>query len=69
MKNKSYGDPIRHFRIEDDLWNALGRIGEAIDRPASWLVRQAIAEFVERYKDTPARAAANAVKRIEQAAQ
>ncbi len=42
--------PIRHFRLEDELWEALGRIGKELDRPHSWLVRKAVEEYVERYK-------------------
>lgn len=42
--------PIRHFRIEDEHWDALGRIGKELERPHSWLVRKAVVEYVERYK-------------------
>jgi len=42
--------PIRHFRVEDELWEALGRIGKELDRPHSWLIRKAVEEYVDRYK-------------------
>jgi predicted DNA-binding protein len=42
--------PIRTFRLEDKLWDTLGRIGEELDRPQSWLVRKAVEEYIERYK-------------------
>ena len=44
--------PIRHFRLEDDLWDALGRIGKEQDRPHSWLIRKAVEEYIERCKAT-----------------
>jgi len=44
--------PIRHIRMPDDLWNALERIGSeaGVDRPAGWLVRKAIEEYIERHR-------------------
>ena len=42
--------PIRHFRLEDDLWDALSRIGKELDRPHSWLIRKGVEEYVERWK-------------------
>lgn len=48
--------PIRHFRLENKYWDALGRIGKEMgaefgrDVPQSWLIRKAIIEFVERHK-------------------
>lgn len=42
--------PIRHFRLEDDLWEALGRIGKELERPHSWLIRKAVEQYIERYK-------------------
>ena len=44
--------PIRHVRMPDDLWNALERIGSepGVDRPAGWLVRKAVEEYIERHR-------------------
>jgi hypothetical protein len=44
--------PIRHVRMPDELWNALERIGgdPGIDRPAGWLVRKAVEEYIERHR-------------------
>jgi len=37
--------------MPDDLWNALERIGSepGVDRPAGWLVRKAVEEYIERH--------------------
>ena len=53
--------PIRHFRIEDELWNALGGIGKELDRTQSWLTRKAVEEYIERHRATK-RAAKAAAK-------
>jgi predicted transcriptional regulator len=42
--------PVRHFRIEDELWNALERIGKEVDRTPSYLTRKAVEEYIERYR-------------------
>jgi predicted transcriptional regulator len=42
--------PIRHFRCEDDLWDALARVGKEQDRTQSWLTRKAVEEYLERYR-------------------
>jgi predicted transcriptional regulator len=44
--------PIRHIRMTDELWNALERIGKepGIDRPAGWLVRKAVEEYIDRHR-------------------
>jgi len=38
--------------MPDDLWNALERIGSepGVDRPAGWLVRKAVEEYIERHR-------------------
>lgn len=44
--------PIRHIRMSDELWDALERIGNepGVDRPAGWLVRKAVEEFIDRHR-------------------
>ncbi len=53
--------PIRHFRCEDETWDALERIGKELERTQSWLARRAVEEYIERY-----RAAKRAAKQVEQ---
>jgi DNA-directed RNA polymerase specialized sigma24 family protein len=50
--------------MPDELWSALERIGAepGVDRPAGWLVRKAIEEYIDRH-----RAAKRASKAAEQA--
>ncbi len=42
--------PIRHFRCEDETWDALERIGKELERTQSWLTRKAVEEYIERYR-------------------
>ena len=42
--------PLRHFRCDDALWNALQRIGEELERTPSWLTRKAVEEYIERHR-------------------
>jgi predicted transcriptional regulator len=42
--------PIRRFRIEDKLWEAAERIGLEQDRSASWIIRKALEEYIERHR-------------------
>lgn len=42
--------PIRHIRMQDELWSALERIAKAEDRTAGWLVRKAAEEYIDRYR-------------------
>ena len=42
--------PIRHFRCEDETWDALERIGKELERTQSWLTRKAVEEYIERHK-------------------
>jgi predicted transcriptional regulator len=41
---------MKVIRISDDQLKRLDEIGEVMDRPASWLIRRAIDEFIERAK-------------------
>jgi predicted transcriptional regulator len=54
--------PLHGIRIPDELWGPLERIGEALDRSPSWVIRKAIEEYIDRY-----RAAKRAEKAAEQA--
>jgi predicted transcriptional regulator len=36
--------------MADEIWNALERIGNEVDRPAGWLVRKACEEYIERHR-------------------
>jgi predicted transcriptional regulator len=42
--------PIRHVRIADETWDALGRIGEELERTPGWLTRKAVEEYIERHR-------------------
>jgi predicted transcriptional regulator len=42
--------PIRHFRCEDEIWDALERIGKEQERTQSWMTKKAIQEYIERYR-------------------
>jgi predicted transcriptional regulator len=45
--------PLKHMkaiRISDEQLKRLAEIGEEMDRPASWLIRRAIDEFIKRAK-------------------
>jgi predicted transcriptional regulator len=42
--------PLRHFRCDDVIWNALQRIGEELERTPSWLTRKAVEEYIERHR-------------------
>jgi predicted transcriptional regulator len=42
--------PIKHFRCDDETWDALGRIGKELERTTSWLTRKAVEEYIERYR-------------------
>jgi len=44
--------PIKHFRCDDETWDALGRIGRELERTPSWLTRKAVIEYIERYRAT-----------------
>ena len=42
--------PIKHFRCDDETWDALGRIGKELERTTSWLTRKAVEEYIDRYR-------------------
>jgi hypothetical protein len=56
--------PIRRLRMEDQLWHAAERVAQEQDRSASWIIRKALEEYIERY-----RAAKRAAKQDPQATQ
>lgn len=37
-------------RLEPEQERALAQIGERLDRSRSWLIRKAVAEFIERHQ-------------------
>jgi predicted transcriptional regulator len=41
---------MKAIRISDQQLKRLAEIGEEMDRPASWLIRRAIDEFIQRAK-------------------
>jgi hypothetical protein len=41
---------MKAIRISDEQLKHLAEVGEEMDRPASWLIRRAIDEFIERAK-------------------
>jgi predicted transcriptional regulator len=42
--------PIRHFRCDDETWEALERVGKEMERTQSWMTRKAIQEYIDRYR-------------------
>ena len=42
--------PIRRLRMEDELWHAAERVAEEQDRSASWIIRTALEEYIERHR-------------------
>jgi predicted transcriptional regulator len=42
--------PIRRLRMEDVLWHKAEKAAEDLDRTASWVIRQALEEFLERHR-------------------
>lgn len=42
--------PIRHFRCDDETWDALERVGKELERTQSWMTRKAIQEYIDRYR-------------------
>jgi len=42
--------PIRRLRMEDELWNAAERVAADLDRTASWVIRKALEEYIERHR-------------------
>jgi predicted transcriptional regulator len=43
-------DKMTAVRLASDEYERLQEIGAELDRPASWLIRQAVKEYIERYK-------------------
>ena len=43
-------DKMTAVRLEDKEYGRLMEIGLELDRPASWVIRQAVKEYIERYK-------------------
>jgi len=43
-------DRMKAIRVSDEQLKRLAEIGQEMDRPASWLIRRAIDEFIERAK-------------------
>jgi predicted transcriptional regulator len=41
---------MKVIRTDQEQITQLERIGKEVDRPVSWLIRKAIAEFIERNK-------------------
>lgn len=46
-------DHMKAIRIEDRLLKALGRIAKRLDRSVSWVIRDAIKQYVEREQKSP----------------
>ena len=42
--------PIRRLRMDDVLWHKAEKAAEDLDRTASWVIRQALEEFLERHR-------------------
>jgi predicted transcriptional regulator len=42
--------PIRRLRMEDELWHAAERVAQEQDRSASWIIRTALEEYIERHR-------------------
>jgi predicted transcriptional regulator len=36
--------------MEDELWNAAERVAADLDRTASWVIRKALEEYIERHR-------------------
>jgi predicted transcriptional regulator len=36
--------------MEDELWNRAERVASDLDRSVSWVMRQALEEFIERHR-------------------
>jgi predicted transcriptional regulator len=47
---KSTLDKMTAVRLADHEYGRLVEIGLELDRPASWVIRQAVKEYIERYK-------------------
>jgi predicted transcriptional regulator len=43
-------DKMTAVRLEDKEYERLKEIGLELDRPASWIIRQAVKDYIERYK-------------------
>jgi hypothetical protein len=48
--SKSRLDKMSAIRLDGQDYRRLQQIGLELDRPASWLIRQAVKEYIERYK-------------------
>src|SRR5438105_444193 len=48
VKQAKHETPIRRLRMEDELWHAAERIAQEQDRSASWIIRKALEEHIER---------------------
>jgi predicted transcriptional regulator len=42
--------PIHKLRMEDQLWKAADRLGASMERSASWVIRTALEEYLERQR-------------------
>jgi len=36
--------------MEDELWQAAERVAEDLDRSASWVIRKALEDYIERHR-------------------
>jgi predicted transcriptional regulator len=48
-------DHMKAIRIEDRSLKALGRIAKRLDRSVSWVIRDAIKQYIERDQQTSAK--------------
>lgn len=42
--------PIRRLRMENVLWHRAERAAKDLDRTASWVIREALEQYLERHK-------------------
>lgn len=40
---------IRRLRMEDELWDRAKRVADDLDRSVSWIIRDALEQYIERH--------------------
>ena len=62
MKHMDTKQKRRQLRMEDEPWERAERVAEDLDRSVSWIIRDALEQYIERHlaAKRAARAAAKA---------